>query len=56
MMTATAPAENKPWADTPIKLITTPQYETKQVCDWIGDVYTQQCQRVLDPIVYRIRD
>ncbi|KAK6216023.1 hypothetical protein LQW54_003999 [Pestalotiopsis sp. IQ-011] len=35
MMAATAPAENKPWADTPIKLITTPQYETKQT-----DIFT----------------
>jgi hypothetical protein len=31
LMSATAPAEGKPWADAPIALITTPQYESKQV-------------------------
>ncbi|KAK9416427.1 hypothetical protein SUNI508_01844 [Seiridium unicorne] len=35
MMTATTPAAGKPWADAPIKLITTPQYETKQT-----DIFT----------------
>ncbi|KAH6657007.1 hypothetical protein BKA67DRAFT_177335 [Truncatella angustata] len=35
MMAATAPAENTPWADAPIKLITTPQFETKQT-----DIFT----------------
>lgn len=29
MMTSTAPS--KPWADGPMKLITTPQFETKKV-------------------------
>ena len=30
-MTSEAPAAGKPWADKPIALITTPQYETKKV-------------------------
>ena len=30
-MTSEAPAAGKPWADRPIELITTPQYETKKV-------------------------
>ena len=30
-MTSEAPAAGKPWADAPIPLITTPQYETKKV-------------------------
>ncbi|KAI1490285.1 hypothetical protein F5X96DRAFT_669834 [Biscogniauxia mediterranea] len=29
-MSAVAPTEGKPWADAPLKLITTPQYETKK--------------------------
>jgi hypothetical protein len=32
MMTATTPSRGKPWADAPITLITTPPYETKEVC------------------------
>lgn len=31
MMATTAPSQGKPWADAPIKLATTPQYETKEV-------------------------
>ncbi|KAI1338473.1 hypothetical protein F5Y15DRAFT_129796 [Xylariaceae sp. FL0016] len=34
-MSTLAPTEGKPWADTPMKLITTPQYETKQT-----DIFT----------------
>ncbi|ORY57758.1 uncharacterized protein BCR38DRAFT_461052 [Pseudomassariella vexata] len=34
-MATTAPSEGKPWADTPIRLITTPQYETKRT-----DIFT----------------
>ncbi|EON95993.1 putative hemerythrin hhe cation binding domain-containing protein [Phaeoacremonium minimum UCRPA7] len=30
MMTTTAPSETKPWADGPMKLVTTPQYATKK--------------------------
>ncbi|KAH8682286.1 hypothetical protein BX600DRAFT_39442 [Xylariales sp. PMI_506] len=35
MMAATAPSTHKPWADTPIELITTPQYQTKET-----DIFT----------------
>ncbi|KAI0126850.1 hypothetical protein BJ170DRAFT_630248 [Xylariales sp. AK1849] len=34
-MMATSPTEGKPWADTPIKLLTTPQYQTKET-----DIFT----------------
>ncbi|KAI0812867.1 hypothetical protein GGR55DRAFT_585567 [Xylaria sp. FL0064] len=30
LMTSTAPMPNKPWADAPLRLITTPQFETKR--------------------------
>ncbi|KAI8626414.1 hypothetical protein F5Y19DRAFT_222730 [Xylariaceae sp. FL1651] len=35
LMSALAPTDGKPWADTPMKLITTPQYETKKT-----DIFT----------------
>ncbi|KAI0407290.1 hypothetical protein F4802DRAFT_554912 [Xylaria palmicola] len=35
LMTSTAPSPSKPWADAPLTLITTPQYETKQT-----DIFT----------------
>ncbi|KAK8031602.1 hypothetical protein PG990_001336 [Apiospora arundinis] len=35
MMTTTAPSASKPWADSPIKLVATPQYETKKT-----DIFT----------------
>ncbi|CAJ2505243.1 Uu.00g126370.m01.CDS01 [Anthostomella pinea] len=35
LMSAVAPTEGKPWADAPMKLITTPQYETKKT-----DIFT----------------
>ncbi|KAI0477332.1 hypothetical protein GGR56DRAFT_691847 [Xylariaceae sp. FL0804] len=35
LMSAGAPAAGKPWADSPMKLITTPQYETKKT-----DIFT----------------
>lgn len=31
MMATVAPSASKPWADGPIKLVATPQYETKKV-------------------------
>ncbi|KAI0026115.1 hypothetical protein F4780DRAFT_718553 [Xylariomycetidae sp. FL0641] len=34
-MSGVSPAEGKPWADAPLKLITTPQYETKKT-----DIFT----------------
>ncbi|KAK7750959.1 hypothetical protein SLS62_007092 [Diatrype stigma] len=34
-MASESPAEGKPWADSPIKLLTTPQYETKKT-----DIFT----------------
>lgn len=34
-MTSVTPMESKPWADAPLKLITTPQYETKKT-----DIFT----------------
>ncbi|KAI0860863.1 hypothetical protein F4860DRAFT_477973 [Xylaria cubensis] len=35
LMTSTAPMPSKPWADAPLKLITTPQFETKKT-----DIFT----------------
>ncbi|KAI1292459.1 hypothetical protein F5Y03DRAFT_400432 [Xylaria venustula] len=35
LMTSTTPAADKPWADAPLKLITTPQFETKKT-----DIFT----------------
>lgn len=35
MMTTVAPSPARPWADAPIKLVTTPQYETKKT-----DIFT----------------
>ncbi|KAH8157027.1 hypothetical protein CIB48_g11219 [Xylaria polymorpha] len=35
LMTSTTPTPSKPWADTPLKLITTPQFETKKT-----DIFT----------------
>lgn len=33
LMSTSPTTGTKPWADGPMKLITTPQYETNQACD-----------------------
>lgn len=48
MMTSTAPSEGKPWADGPMKLIPTPQFQTKKVLYLPGN-YPSLTHLFLDP-------